>query len=82
MAASKWYNFHLLFAALYDDVQGARLLWLKLKFKLFMAVAAIKCLIRARSLDPFPVLQGIREARKALKEYRKSKEIKDLFLKQ
>ena len=82
MAASKWYNFHLLFAALYDDVHGARLLWLKLKFKLFMVIAAMKCLVRARSLNPLPALRGIREAQKALKAYRKNKEIKDLFLKQ
>ena len=81
MAASKWYNFHLLFAALYDDVQGARLLWLKMKFKLFMVIAAIKCLVRARSLNPLPVLRGIGEARKALKEYYRSKDIKNLFCK-
>ncbi|MCR5347037.1 MAG: glycosyltransferase [Fretibacterium sp.] len=82
MAASKWYNFHLLFAALYDDIHGARLLWLKLKFKLFMVIAALKCLVRARSLNPLPALRGIREARKALKEYPKSKDIQKLFCKQ
>ncbi len=81
MAASKWYNFHLLFAALYDDVQGARLLWLKMKFKLFMVIAALKCLVRARSLNPLPALRGIGEARKALKEYRRSKDIEKLFCK-
>lgn len=81
MAASKWYNFHLLFAALYDDVRGARLLWLKLKFKLFMVIAALKCLVRARSLNPLPALRGIGEARKALKEYRRSKDIEKLFCK-
>lgn len=80
MASSKWYNFHLLFDAIYDDVKGFRLLWLKIKFKLFMAAAAVKLLIRARSLNIPAVLRGIAEAKNALKEFYKTDDIKKLFI--
>ena len=81
MVASKWYNFHLLFDALYSNRHGRSLLWLKLKFKLFMVLAAFKCLIRTRSLNPLPALRGIKEARMALKEYHGTQDIKKLFCK-
>ncbi|MDR2180786.1 MAG: glycosyltransferase [Synergistaceae bacterium] len=73
MAASKWYNFHLLFDAVYDDVRGPKLWCLKAQFKLFMCAAALKLLIRARSFDICAVLRGIEAARAALKEYRRDK---------
>jgi glycosyltransferase involved in cell wall biosynthesis len=79
MAASKWYNFHLLFDAVYDDVDGWKLWYLKAKFKLFMWAAALKLLIRARSLDVRAVLGGIEAARAALKEYRRSRDIRSLM---
>jgi glycosyltransferase involved in cell wall biosynthesis len=69
MAASKWYNFHLLFDAVYDDVEGWRLWSLKAQFKLFMCAAALKLLVRARSFNVCAVLSGIAAARAALKEY-------------
>ncbi len=80
MAASKWYNFHLLFEAVYDDVKGARLLWLKFKFKLFMFAAALKLLVRSRSLNFVSLVRGIAEARKALREFYKTQSIKNLML--
>jgi hypothetical protein len=72
MAASKWYNFHLLFDAIYDDVGGLRLGYLRARFKLFMCAAALKLLVRARSFNICAVLSGIQAARTALKEYRRS----------
>lgn len=68
LAASKWYNFHLLFNTLYDDVHGPVLLWLRLKFELFMAAAALKVLVRCRSWNLPAVLCGVRSARRALRE--------------
>jgi glycosyltransferase involved in cell wall biosynthesis len=73
MAASKWYNFHLLFDAVYDDTDGLELGCLKAQFKLFMCAAALKLLIRARSLDICALLSGIQAACRALKEYRSSR---------
>ena len=35
MTASKWYNFHLLFDAIYDGVNGPQLNFYRLKFSLF-----------------------------------------------
>lgn len=79
MAASKWYNFHLLFDCLYDDVRGPRLLWLKVKFKLFMLAAALKLLFRARSLDLLSLFRGIGSARAALREFHAKRSIKTLI---
>lgn len=79
MAASKWYNFHLLFDCLYDDVRGPRLLWLKVKFKLFMLAAALKLLFRARSLDLLSLFRGIGSARVALREFHAKRSIKTLI---
>ena len=81
MAASKWYNFHLLFDAIYDDVGGLKKWWLKLQFKVFMCGAALKLLIRARSLDIFSVLKGIGAARSALREYHQTEDIRTLIRK-
>ena len=72
MAASKWYNFHLLFDCIYDDVHGARLFWLKFKFKLFMVVAVFKLLLRARSFDLAFLIEGVSEANAALRKFRLS----------
>ena len=79
MAASKWYNFHLLFDCLYDDVRGPRLLWLKIQFKLFMLAAALKLLFRARSLDLLSLFRGIGSARAALREFHAKRSIKTLI---
>ena len=79
MAASKWYNFHLLFECLYDDVRGPGLLWLKVKFKLFMLAAALKLLIRARSVDAASLFRGIGFARAALREFHAERRIETLF---
>lgn len=79
MAASKWYNFHLLFECIYDDVHSPKLLWLKVKFKLFMLAAALKLLFRARSLDLFSLLRGIGSARAALREFHATRSIKTLI---
>jgi glycosyltransferase involved in cell wall biosynthesis len=79
MAASKWYNFHLLFDAVYGGVDGLRLRCLKVQFKLFMFAAALKLLIRARSFNICAVLRGIQAARAALKEYRYSHDIRSLM---
>jgi len=79
MAASKWYNFHLLFECLYDDVRGPRLLWLKIKFKLFMLAAALKLLKRARSFDVASVLRGIAAAKRALYEFHANRDIRTLI---
>ncbi len=79
MAASKWHNFHLLFDAIYDDVSGPKLWWLKIQFKLFMCAAAIKLLIRARSFDVVSVIKGINAARAALKEFHATQNIKWLM---
>ena len=79
MAASKWYNFHLLFDCLYDDVRGPRRLWLKVKFKLFMLAAALKLLFRARSLDLLSLFRGIDSACSALREFHAERSIKTLF---
>ena len=79
MVASKWYNFHLLFDCLYDDVRGPRLLWLKVKFKLFMLAAALKLLFRARSLDLLSLFRGIGSARAALREFHAKRSVKTLI---
>lgn len=79
MAASKWYNFHLLFDCIYGDVRGPRLLWLKLKFKLFMIAAALKLLLRARSFDVFSLLRGVAAARAALREFHATRSIETLI---
>jgi GT2 family glycosyltransferase len=70
MAASKWYNFHLLFDAVYDIPAGPKKARLAFAYKLFMYAAALKLLIRARSLDVFAAARGIAEARTA---YRRRK---------
>ena len=77
MAASKWYNFHLLFDAIYEDGEQERPP--KLRFKLFMMAAALKLLVRARSLDLPSVLRGISEARAALRRYRSENDISSLM---
>jgi len=77
MAASKWYNFHLLFNAIYEGKEQERAP--KLRFKLFMAAAALKLLLRAKSLDVLSVLRGISEARDACRIYRKEKDIRALM---
>ena len=79
MAASKWYNFHLLFECLYDDVRGPRLLWLKVKFKLFMLAAALKLLFRARSLDLLSLFRGVVAAKRALREFHENRDIRTLI---
>lgn len=79
MAASKWYNFHLLFDCLYDDVRGPRRLWLKVKFKLFMLAAALRLLRRARSFDVVSVLRGITAAKRALREFHVNRDIRTLI---
>lgn len=79
MAASKWYNFHLLFDVIYDDVAGIRFLRLKIQFKLFMWAAALKLLVRARSFDIMSVLRGIKAARIALREFHETQDIKMLM---
>jgi GT2 family glycosyltransferase len=79
MAASKWYNFHLLFDAVYDEAEGWKLWYLKAKFKLFMWAAALKLLIRAGSFDVCALLSGISAARGALKEYRRGHDIRSLM---
>ncbi|MDR2175475.1 MAG: glycosyltransferase family 2 protein [Synergistaceae bacterium] len=67
MAASKWYNFHLLFDAVYGDLTGLKKTVLTFAFKLFMYAAALKLLIRARSLDIRAAARGIAAARAALR---------------
>ena len=76
MVASKWYNFHLLFEAIYEGGAGPIL---KLKFKLFMIAAALKALARARSLDLPSLIRGIGEARRGLKEYHEKDDVRNLF---
>jgi len=73
MAAAKWYNFHLLFDAIYGKEGQGRVL--KLSFKLFMATAALKLLVRARSLDVSSVLRGISEASSAYRDYQSENDI-------
>lgn len=73
MAASKWYNFHLLFDTIYDGLTGPRRVWLTFAFKLFMYMAALKLLIRARSLDVLAVARGIAAARTACRLYRRER---------
>lgn len=79
MAASKWYNFHLLFDALYDEKKGFELFSLKLKFKLFMRLAALKLLFRARTWDFRPIFRGIGKAQRALEEYKKNENVENLM---
>lgn len=79
MAASKWYNFHLLFDCIYDDVRGAERLWLRFKFKLFMIAAALKLLLRARSFDLTSMIKGVSKANAALREFRLSSNSYSLF---
>jgi GT2 family glycosyltransferase len=69
MAASKWYNFHLLFDAVYDDLTGLKKNILTFAFKLFMVAAALKLLVRARSFDVFAAARGIAEAKAAYRLY-------------
>jgi glycosyltransferase involved in cell wall biosynthesis len=71
MAASKWYNFHLLFDAIYEDGGLGKPL---LRFKLFMAAAVLKLLIRARSFDLPSALRGVWEARVAHQFYRRRRD--------
>jgi GT2 family glycosyltransferase len=71
MAASKWYNFHLLFDAVYDDLTGLKKGALTVAFKLFMCAAALKLLVRARSFDIRAAARGISAARAALRLYRR-----------
>jgi hypothetical protein len=72
MIASKWYNFHLLFDALYYDRSGLEKAWLTFAFELFMCAATLKLLFRARSLDVRTALRGIAAARTALSQYRRA----------
>jgi hypothetical protein len=65
MAAAKWYNFHLLFDAVYGDLAGLKKNILTIEFKLFMYAAALKLLVRARSLNIPAVARGIRAAKAA-----------------
>lgn len=81
MAASKWYNFHLLFDAIYDDLYGVKYAWRRFQFKLFMWAAALKLLFRAKSVDIFSVFKGINDARLALIEYYETNDIKLLMKK-
>jgi glycosyltransferase involved in cell wall biosynthesis len=71
MAAAKWYNFHLLFDAVYDDRAGLKRGALAFAFELFMYAAALKLLVRARSFDVFAAARGISAARAALRLYRR-----------
>lgn len=77
MAASKWYNFHLLFDAIYGEEKQGRVP--QLRFKLFMAAAALKLLVRAPSFNLAPVLRGISEARHAYRRYRSENDIRFLM---
>ena len=77
MAASKWYNFHLLFDAIYGEEEPKKAP--KIRFKLFMAAAALKLLIRARSFDAPSVLRGISKARSAYRSYRSKNDIRFLM---
>jgi hypothetical protein len=65
MAAAKWYNFHLLFDAVYGGLTGPKKNILTFQFKLFMYAAALKLLVRARSFDISAVTRGIRAAKAA-----------------
>jgi GT2 family glycosyltransferase len=67
MAAAKWYNFHLLFDAVYGGLAGPKKNALTFAFKLFMYLAALKLLVRARSFDVFAAARGIAAARAALR---------------
>ena len=75
MAASKWYNFHLLFDAIYGEEKQGRALY----FKLFMVVAALKLLVRERSFDILSVLRGVSEARSAYRQYRNKSDVRFLM---
>jgi glycosyltransferase involved in cell wall biosynthesis len=77
MAAAKWYNFHLLFDALYGDGKLGRPP--KWRFKLFMVAAAVKLLLRARSVNFLAVLRGVWSAKKAYKRYRAERGINSLM---
>ena len=77
MAAAKWYNFHLLFDAIYGEEGQGRAP--NLSFKLFMAAAALKLLVRAGSFDVPSVLRGISEARAAYRNYRSENDICSLM---
>ena len=79
MTASKWYNFHLLFDAIYDGVSGPQLNVYRLNFSLFSYAAALKVLLRARKPDLAAMLRGIRAARGALAEYRRNGNVQGLF---
>lgn len=79
ITASKWYNFHLLFDSIYDDVHGLRKFWLTVKFKMFMCASAVQALRRSRSFDVISAVRGINDARIALKEYYKTHNLDDLF---
>jgi len=77
MAASKWYNFHLLFDAINGEIGQDKAP--KMRFRLFMLAAALKLLVRARSLDVLSVLRGISEARLAYRQYRNRSGIRSLM---
>ncbi|GHS87317.1 hypothetical protein AGMMS49957_06960 [Synergistales bacterium] len=70
MAASKWYNFHLLFGAIYGDAKGLKRPCLVLAFKSFMYAAVLKLLFRARSLDIAGAARGVRKANDEVARYR------------
>ncbi|GHV46381.1 hypothetical protein FACS1894204_07870 [Synergistales bacterium] len=70
MAAAKWYNFHLLFDAIYGDATGFKKPRLMFFFKLFMYSSVLKLLLRARSLDIAGAARGVRKANDEATRYR------------
>lgn len=79
MAAAKWYNFHLLWDAIYGNTKGFKRLCLALSFKLFMYASVLKLLLRARSLDIASALRGVRKANDEVARYRARGDNGELF---
>jgi hypothetical protein len=73
--AANWYNFHVLFNTVYDDVHGLKKLRLIVPFKLFRIGLITKGLLRAlvhgRFSDAAAIWRGVSAARAALREERK-----------
>lgn len=79
MTASKWYNFHLLFDAIYYGISGSQQNFYRLGFSFFIWAAALKVLLRAKKPDFAAMLRGIRVARGALAEYHRHGDVQRLF---